>query len=278
MRVLILGGFGLLGQEIYRQFNLEGHQVVRTPKQECDITDLSSLKAAIEKYKPEVVIHSAGITNVDQVEDEPLQAYNVNSLSMYNLIDSVRELQPIIVFISTDYVFDGHSNIPYRENDDRKPINVYGRSKMLAEDILKSNYEKYYIVRTSWLFGKGGKCFPDTIVKNILGDAKILNVVDDQWGSPTYTVDLSESLLELIGCPYGTYHITNTGITSWYEFAKLIAEVKQFKHSEICPVSSEKYPTRARRPKYSALDNSNLIRNKRQLRHFSEALHSFLIE
>ncbi|WP_433923775.1 dTDP-4-dehydrorhamnose reductase [Paenibacillus taichungensis] len=275
--MLILGGFGLLGQEVYRQFKEDGHQVVRTSRHECDINNLSSLKLAIEKHRPEVIIHSAGITNVDKVEDDPLEAYTVNSLSMYNLLESVAESKPIIIFISTDYVFDGYGNTPYKEADDRKPINVYGKSKMLAEDILKSNYEKYYIVRTSWLFGKGGKCFPDTIVRVLFDDARVLNVVNDQWGTPTYTVDLSESLLELIGCPFGTYHITNTGITSWYEFAKLIAEVKQNGHRRICSVSSGEYPTRARRPRYSVLDNSNWLLNKRPLRHYSEALHSFFI-
>ena len=150
---------------------------------------------------------------------------------------------------------------------------------MLAEDILRANYEKWYIVRTSWLFGNGGKCFPDTIARKLLHETGVLSVVDDQFGCPTYTVDLAESLLELLDCPYGIYNITNSGSTSWYELALLVAREKSILDFEtrIQPVHSSSYYTKAIRPSYSVLDNTKWKAYKRPLRHFSEALNEFLI-
>lgn len=279
MRTLILGGFGLLGRDIYHTFENAGHQTVRMSKDECDITDIESLKTAITKYQPELIIHAAGLTNVDMAEDTPMYAYNVNSLSMYNLLQSFSEIKPVVIFFSTDYVFDGNQGVPYREESPCRPLNIYGRSKLLAEDILRANYEKYYIVRTSWLFGKGGKCFPDTIAQKLLQETSVLSVVDDQFGCPTYTVDLAESLFGLLDCPYGIYNVTNSGSTSWYEFARLVAREININDYErrVQPVHSNGYLTKAIRPSYSVLDNTKWEAHKYPLRHFSEALHSFLI-
>lgn len=269
----------MLGSDIYHAFQHAGYQTVRMSKDECNITDIESLKTTIIKYQPELIIHAAGLTNVDLAEVIPMDTYNVNSLSMYNLLQSISELKPKIIFFSTDYVFDGKQGIPYREESPCRPLNIYGRSKLLAEDILRANYEKYYIIRTSWLFGKGGKCFPDTIAQKLLRETEILSVVDDQIGCPTYTVDLAESLLELLDCPYGIYNVTNSGSTSWYELARLVAQEKNILDFEtrIQPVHSSSYLTKAARPTYSVLDNTKWKVYKHPLRHFSEALHSFLI-
>ncbi|WP_052759437.1 dTDP-4-dehydrorhamnose reductase [Paenibacillus sp. DMB20] len=228
MKVLIIGGYGLLGTDIYNYFKNSGHTICRLKKEECDITDIYSLKRSITGFEPDLIVHAAGYTNVELSEQKPMEAYNINSVSMYNLLSSVAESEPTIVFFSTDYVFDGEKGSPYTEEDRCHPINAYGFSKLIAEDILRANYKKYYIVRTSWLFGKSGKCFPEVILNKLVSSTQTLNVVSDQIGSPTYTEDLAKGLVDLLKCPYGTYHVTNSGSTSWFELACSIAQKKRF--------------------------------------------------
>lgn len=276
MKVFIIGGYGLLGTDIYNKFKHAGHTMCRLPKEKCDITDFYSLKQSISEFEPELIIHAAGYTNVELSEHKPIEAYNINSLSMYNLLSSITKNEPTIIFISTDYVFDGEKGSAYSEEDSCHPINIYGGSKLLAEDILRANYWKYYIVRTSWLFGKNGKCFPRVILEKLNSSMQSLNIVSDQIGSPTFTEDLAESLVDILKCPYGTYHVSNNGSTTWFELACSIAQQKGFSDKRLQSILSNEFNSLVKRPRYSVLDNSKWGRYNRPLRHYSEALTSFL--
>ncbi|GIP21694.1 dTDP-4-dehydrorhamnose reductase [Paenibacillus sp. J22TS3] len=276
MNVLLVGGFGLLGTDVFNILTNKGHNVTRLRRSEMDLNNIASIREAVKKVNPDWVIHAAGYTNVELAEDEPLKAYNINSFSMYNLLKVLQERKPKLTFFSTDYVFDGVQTIPYHEGDMANPLNVYGMSKLLAEDILRANYEDYYIIRTSWLFGRWGKCFPRTIYNKLVSQSEAVYVVSDQIGCPTYTVDLANILTELLDCPFGTYHITNSGTTTWYDLAKLVAKEKKLNLNNVKSIISNGSPSRAVRPKYSVLDNSKWNHYHGPLKHFDEAIHEFL--
>lgn len=276
MKVLIIGGYGLLGTEIYNYFTSMGYEICRLAKKEFDITDPNSIVPIIKKHQPDLIIHAAGFTNVDLAEKAPFDAYNVNSLSMYQLLFSLTEKEPIIVFFSTDYVFDGNKGSPYVESDPCRPVNIYGMSKLLAEDILRANYSKFYIIRTSWLFGQAGRCFPNVIYRKLKNSSEPLYVVNDQFGSPTYTKDLAGCLVDLLKCPFGTYHITNTGYTSWFEVAQIVANEKGFNTDRIKPIRTCKLDTTTKRPNISILDNSKWESYNQPLGQYNEALKKFL--
>lgn len=253
MRILITGAGGMLGQAVTREFQGREHTVTALSHARLDITDLAAVKQALAEYTPEVIINCAAYTKVDQAETDYEAALQVNALGVRNLALACKETGAVLVHISTDYVFDGQKNEPWNIYDTRHPINAYGRSKYLGERFLETIARRYYLVRTSWLFGPGGPNFVETILK-LAREKETLTVVDDQWGCPTYTTDLARALAGLVasGC-YGVYHITNQGATTWYHFAREILAAAGAK-TNIKPVTTAAFPRPARRPAYSVLD------------------------
>lgn len=254
MRILVTGAGGMLGQAVTREFQGRNHTVTALSHARLDITGLAAVKQALAEYTPEVIINCAAYTKVDQAETDYEAAVQVNALGVRNLALACKETGAVLVHISTDYVFDGRQNEPWRIYDERNPVNAYGRSKYLGERFLETIAPRYYLVRTSWLFGPGGPNFVETILK-LAREKGTLTVVDDQWGCPTYTIDLARALVCLVesGC-YGVYHITNQGAATWYRFAREILAAAGVK-TNIKPVTTAGFPRPARRPAYSVLDS-----------------------
>ncbi len=255
MRILVIGCDGQLGKAVTEELYRRGHRVTGTGRRDMDITDRESVGRVFHIVKPEAVIHCAAFTNVDRAEEEETLCREVNVKGTMHVVEYCRKYQARLIFISSDYVFSGEKERPYREDDRREPINVYGKSKRDGEDMVRT-YEKTFVVRTSWVFGDGRN-----FVKAILEKAErepILSVVSDQIGCPTYTKDLATLLADMVTTDrYGVYHVTNDGSCTWYEFAKEI--IKQAgKSTEVRPVTTEEYPTKARRPHNSRLEKGNL--------------------
>ncbi len=242
--------------------------------------DISSREVVMKKVgelKPGIVINAAAYTAVDKAESEKDLVYKVNGCAVGFLSTICKEINAIFIHFSTDYVFDGESHIGYKENHSYSPINLYGKSKALGEKMILDIEPKYYLIRTSWLFGKYGKNFVETMLR-LAEDKKDLKIVNDQLGSPTYTKDLARKVRELIESkkPYGIYHITNFGSCNWYEFALKIFEFSGLKPN-VKPVTSESRAfgtTSAKRPTYSMLVNTKLS----PMRSWEEALQAYLIE
>lgn len=276
LKVLITGKNGQLGFDFYQL--LKGKEdVVAAGRDDFDVTDLDSANKFIREYMPDIVIHCAAYTKVDDSEKHIDIAYKVNAIGSGNIASICSDIGAIMVYISTDYVFDGEKSMPYNEFDIPNPINVYGKSKLTGENIVKEILDKHYIVRTSWLYGKNGNNF----VKTMLRLSKMkdeIKVVNDQHGTPTYTKDLAEGIYFLIKSgAYGIYHMTNSGMTTWYEFARKIFELSGIK-TQVMPISSEEYNSPAKRPKYSVLDNF-ILRHRfdYKLRNWEDAIKEFLI-
>lgn len=257
-KVLILGAFGMLGYGLQLAFpkaTCKGH--------ELDITNESGVITFIENMSPEVVINVAGYTDVDGCEDHREKAFLVNGEGAGYIAKACSGIGAVLVHYSTDYVFDG-SKPAYDEESLPNPINVYGESKLLGERMIQEHADDVRIIRTSWLFGKHGRNFVDTI-RLLSCQMDHVQVVNDQVGKPTYTIDLAEKTHEIIACEPGIYHITNDGQCSWFEFAKAIID-------NAVPTSSADFPRRARRPAYSVLMNTKTS----PLRHWKEALNDYL--
>jgi dTDP-4-dehydrorhamnose reductase len=250
-------------------------ELICPPRKELDITALDAVMHFVRDSRPGLIIHAAAYTNVDGAESEPEAAYRVNGTGTRNLAMAAEESRIPIMYISSDYVFDGTKTGPYDEWDRTSPVNQYGLSKLMGEQFVSSLTNRYYIVRTSWLYGKSGKNFVGTIGR-LLGERESLKVVDDQRGCPTFTHDLALKLRELIGKGYGTYHITNSGNCSWYEFARKIAELQGSK-TTINPVTTDQFPLPARRPVNSVLGNTMLrLEGIEPARPWEEALKEYL--
>ncbi len=273
MRIALTGPDGMLGHDIRNVF--ADNELIGLALHDLDITDLDNTVSAIKRIRPDYLIHTAAYTDVDGSELDPEKAYLVNGTGTRNVTMACEEAGCPIIYISSDYVFDGTKKEPYSEWDAPNPINRYGISKLMGERFVSSLTNRFYIVRTSWLYGKNGKNFVDTITR-LLPEKEEINVVDDQTGSPTFTYDLAVKLKELVGRGYGIYHITNSSYCSWYEFASGIAGLKSSK-TRIKPVTSDKFSRPARRPAFSALDNTMLrLEGIRQPRHWKEALKHYM--
>jgi dTDP-4-dehydrorhamnose reductase len=263
----------MLGQDIGRVFSSE--ELIGLTYSSLDITSLDAVMKTMRESGPDLVIHAAAYTDVDRAEAEPEEAYRVNGTGTRNLVMAAEELRCPIMYISTDYVFDGTKQGAYDEWDQPCPVNQYGLSKLMGEQFVSSLTNRYYIVRTSWLYGKNGKNFVETIGR-LLNERESLDVVDDQRGCPTYTVDLAVKLRELMGRGYGTYHVTNSGTCSWYEFALKIAELKGI-NKKINPVTTDKFPRPAKRPENSVLGNTMLrLEGIEPARRWEKALADYL--
>jgi dTDP-4-dehydrorhamnose reductase len=250
-------------------------ELIALTRRDFDITDLDKSISKIKELKPDYLIHSAAYTDVDGSELNPDKAHLINGAGTRNVTMSCEEIKCPIIYISSDYVFDGTKKEPYNEWDMTNPINQYGLSKLLGEKFVSSLTNRFYIVRTSWLYGKNGKNFVDTISR-LLSEKEEIEVVDDQVGSPTYTYDLAGKLKELIGRGYGIYHITNSSHCSWHEFAAEIARLKSSK-TRINSTTSDKFKQPAKRPAFSVLNNTMLrLEGLDELRHWKEALKDYL--
>ena len=274
MRVALTGSDGMLGTDIQSVFH-EDVDLVNFTLKDFDITDLDASVLKIREANPDYLIHSAAYTDVDGCENDPGKAILINGIGTRNIIMACEEIKCPVIYISTDYVFDGSKGSPYSEWDSPNPVNQYGVSKLLGEHFVMALTNRFYIVRTSWLYGRNGNNFVDTISR-LLSERDEIDVVHDQVGSPTFTGDLAAKLKELIGRGYGIYHITNSSHCSWYEFAVEIARSKE-STTKINPTTTDKYKRPARRPSYSVLDNAVLrLDGLNEMRHWKEALREYL--
>ena len=263
----------MLGNDIKKVF--KDVELAALTRKDLDITSLDQSVSRIKEISPDYLIHSAAYTDVDGCEQDPEKAYLVNGIGTRNVTIACEEVKCPILYISSDYVFDGASKEPYHEWDLTGPVTRYGRSKLMGEQFVHSFTNRFYIVRTSWLYGNNGKNFVDTICR-LLSEKDEIDVVDDQIGSPTYTYDLAFTLRELIGKGYGTYHITNSSHCSWFEFAQAIARLKS-SNTKIVPTTTDKFNRPAKRPAYSVLDNTMLrLEGIGELRHWEDALREYL--
>lgn len=257
MKVLVTGVKGQLGYDVVRELEARGIEAVGVDIEEMDITDAVSVETVIGGAAPDAVIHCAAYTAVDAAEDNAEACTKVNVAGTRNIAQVCKQLDIKMLYISTDYVFDGTGERPWEPEDERNPQSVYGRTKYEGEVAVQEILDKYFIVRIAWVFGINGKNFVRTMLK--LAETRAsLTVVNDQFGSPTYTYDLSKLLVDMIQTEkYGMYHATNEGICSWYEFACAI-----FKEAgiamEVRPVSSEEYGAKAKRPANSRMSKDKL--------------------
>lgn len=259
-KVLVTGAGGMLGQDLCPILEDNGYEVVETRSSNMDITNPEMVKDVIGKEMPEIIIHCAAYTNVDKAEDDLKTAELINVTGTENVAEVCGKLGITLVYISTDYVFDGTKADPYTPQDRTNPINNYGMTKYEGEEAVRSLCEKYYVVRTSWLYGHHGKNFVETML-NLAKTQKELNVVDDQIGCPTWTVELSNGIMKLLASkPYGTYHVCGSGFTSWYGFAKEIFEQANIQVN-LKPCMTADFPRPAKRPFFSVMDNEGICRN-----------------
>lgn len=253
MTILVTGAAGMLGQDVVTEFQSRKYRVIAKDHLSLDITNLKHVYQVIDDYKPAIVVNCAAYTNVDGAESEPQRAYLINGLGPRNLALACKKCDAVLVQISTDYVFDGSQNCPYGVYDLTNPLNVYGASKLWGERAVQEILKSVYLIRTSWLFGLGGKNFVDTMIG--LGQSKkSIKVVDDQFGCPTFTEDLARAVVDLVQTRcYGTYHITNQNPTTWLKFAETIFK-KCNNLIKLIPCKTEKMDRPAQRPGFSVLD------------------------
>lgn len=260
MKILVTGAKGMLGQDLCPILEDNEFDVVETDTDNLDITDKKQMNDVISKEKPDIIVHCAAYTNVDKAEEDTDTAMKINAEGTENLAKVCAEKDITIVYISTDYVFDGKKSSPYTPQDKPNPLNKYGLSKLKGEEAIQKNCKKYYITRTSWLYGHHGKNFVETMLS--LAEKPELKVVDDQIGSPTWTMELANGIVELLNknADYGIYHISGSGKTSWYGFAKEIFDIAGLKVN-LKPCTSDEYRCAAERPKYSYMDNDKSCRS-----------------
>lgn len=257
MKVLVTGVTGQLGYDVARELEKRHIEYKGTGSREMDISDTAAVERVIKDYHPDAIIHCAAYTAVDKAEDDYGRAMDVNAKGTLAIAKAAKEIDAKMLYISTDYVFNGQGTEPFTVDAATAPLNVYGLTKLFGEEAVQMELSKYFIVRISWVFGKNGNNFIKTMLR--LGQThEELTVVSDQWGSPTYTADLAPLLCDMISTDaYGIYHATNEGITNWAEFAAYIMEQAHLP-CKVRPIPSSDYPTKAVRPLNSRLDKSSL--------------------
>lgn len=283
MKVFVTGVRGQLGFDVVNELNKRGHKPVGVDIDELDITNQQNVHQVLDEVRPDGVIHCAAWTAVDDAEDNYDRVMTVNRDGTRYIAETCKELDIPMIYISTDYVFDGQGEIPWKPTDERNPINVYGDSKYQGELAVEELLEKYYIVRIAWVFGQNGHNFINTML-NLGKTHDKLTVVDDQIGTPTYTYDLARLLVDMIETDrYGTYHATNEGgFISWcdltVEIMKQASEFDEvYKRVKVLPVGSDAYPAKAKRPSNSRMDKSDLVKNGFEpLPGWKDALHRYL--
>ena len=271
MKLLIIGSKGQLGSELVRECKRSNFIFLAVDLPEFDITDPSCVEKTLVEFNPSIIINASAYTNVDDAETNPKIAFSVNRDGPTNLAMCCYKKKIPIIHISTDYVFDGSNDQPYVETDPVSPLGVYGKSKEEGESRLRSKLKQHIILRTSWLYGKNGNNFVKTMLR--YGNEKeILKVVSDQYGCPTCAADLAEAALDISKqisqnskIIWGTYHYCGLGITTWHKFSETIFEIasqyRNFKVLSVEAITTAEYPTRVKRPRFSALD-CNLIKKR----------------
>lgn len=260
MKVLVTGVKGQLGHDVAVELAKRGHSFVGVDIEEMDITDASSVEKVLTEADVEAVIHCAAYTAVDAAEDNVELCRRVNAEGTRNIARQCKKLDLKMMYISTDYVFNGLSTRPWSPDDEREPLNIYGQTKYEGELAVEENLSRFFIVRIAWVFGVNGKNFIKTML-NLGKSHDTLTVVNDQIGSPTYTYDLARLLVDMIQTEqYGRYHATNEGLCSWYEFACEIFKQAGMK-VKVVPVGSDHYPSRAKRPMNSRMNRDKLEQN-----------------
>lgn len=275
MKILITGSNGMLGHDLINVLG-DKHDLVLTTSETLDITDKKQVMEYICDIKPDIVINSAAYTDVDGCEENQELAYAVNGKGVRNLAIACKEIDCPLLQISTDYVFDGNATEAITEDGEIGPISVYGKSKLEGEEAIQEILDKYFIVRTAWLYGFYGRNFPKTMLELAENHSEI-TVVYDEVGSPTYTPDLAEGISQLIETDYyGIYHLTNSGNCSWCEFAKYIFEVAEA-DVKVIPVTASEFARPAPRPSYSVLENKNWIeKGFEPLRSYKDAIKEYV--
>ena len=278
MKVLVTGVKGQLGYDVVNELEKRGHEAVGVDIQEMDITDANSVDQVIGETAPDAVIHCAAYTAVDAAEDNVEICRKVNADGTQNIANKCKQLDIPMIYISTDYVFDGQGERPWLPDDERAPLNVYGQTKYEGELAVQNTLDKYFIVRIAWVFGVNGKNFIKTML-NLGKTRDSLTVVNDQFGSPTYTYDLAKLLVDMVQTDkYGIYHATNEGICTWYEFACEIFKQAGLSVS-VAPVTADQYPAKAKRPSNSRMSKDKLEENGfERLPSWQDALARYLKE
>ena len=275
MRVLILGGTGLLGKALVREWH--GDDVLAMGSRDVDIRDAAKVQEIVDEARPDWIVLAAAYTDVDACESHPELAFAVNRDGAATVAEAARQIRAKLIFLSSDYVFDGKKTSPYEVGDKRNPQGVYGNSKAQAEVELLETLPDCCVARTSWVFGVGGKCFPDTILR-LAANRPTLDVVNDQRGCPTYTVDLARAIIQLCRKnASGIVHVTNAGDCTWFEFAREMVAASELT-SEVRPVNSQQMARPAPRPAYSVLSGTSLHRYGIEMPDWKDALRRYLEE
>ena len=257
MKVLVTGVNGQLGYDVVKVLNVRGIECRGVDMADFDITDKAAADEYIKEYNPDVVVHCAAYTAVDRAEDDAETCYKVNVVGTENLAKACKAIDAKMLYVSTDYVYGGSGTEPFETTDVTDPKSVYGRTKLGGEEAVRKNLDKFFIVRTSWVFGINGNNFVKTMLR-LGAEREMLTVVDDQIGSPTYTPDLARLICDLIVTEkYGVYHGTNENFCSWAEFAAEIMK-KGGRNCVIKPIPSSEYPAKAQRPLNSRLSKKCL--------------------
>lgn len=265
---MIAGANGQLGCELVRQADPREFALLTPPHSQMDITRYDQLKNRLAELRPDMVINAAAYTDVDGAESEAEKAFAVNATGTANLARLCAYHQIPLIHVSTDFVFDGSRQQPYRETDPAAPLGVYGQSKAAGEDKIRSTLNEHIIIRTAWLYGFHGHNFVKTILR-LAGEKSHIRVVNDQFGSPTSASDLADALLQVAArlknrrdANWGTYHYCGQGITTWFEFAEKILVLAKscisMRTTRLEPITTAEWPTSAKRPAYSALDCSRI--------------------
>jgi dTDP-4-dehydrorhamnose reductase len=278
MKILVTGAKGMLGRDLVPLLEEAGHQVTATDIDELDITVVPQIEEAVKAAEPDLIINCAAYTQVDKAEEEPKRAFWINEKGSENIALVCRQAGIDLCYLSTDYVFNGEKKGFYTSDDKTEPINVYGASKLAGENAIRKLWDRHYIIRTSWLYGKNGKNFVNTIL-DLAKKQDEIKVVDDQVGSPTWTVSLSRVMSKIIGTGrYGIFHVTDEtdGGISWYRFAQEIMRLARL-DCRVVPVRSSEFPRPARRPKNSVLDLSAVKAFfDKEIADWQESLEEFL--
>jgi dTDP-4-dehydrorhamnose reductase len=281
MRVTLFGASGLLGQDLVRELNREQNQLTAFSVEDADLRNHARVRDLVRHSRPEWILLLAAYTDVDGCESNRDLAFAVNCDGAVNVAEAAREAGSRLLFVSTDYVFDGSKRSPYQTGDPRNPTSVYGESKARAEERLIDILPEVCIARTSWLFGHGGKCFPATILKLASTRPEIsavpeISVVNDQRGSPTFTRDLASALVQICrASAHGIVHVTNSGNCTWYEFAIEIVRASGVP-AKVKPVTTAEFPRPARRPAYSVLSPDSLHAYSIHMPEWQDALRRYL--
>ncbi|MFC5734286.1 dTDP-4-dehydrorhamnose reductase [Cytobacillus gottheilii] len=278
MNVLVTGYTGQLGYDVVREGKKRGISMIGIGREDLDITNEEEVYKYVQYVNPDVIIHCAAYTAVDKAEDEKESCWKVNVLGTKFIATAAKKVKAKLMYISTDYVFDGKGEEPFKEEDKPVPVGYYGLTKYEGEKIVRDLYEDYFIVRISWVFGTNGHNFIKTMIQ-LSETRNELNVVGDQCGSPTYTFDLARLLIDMIQTEkYGVYHASNEGFCTWAEFATEIF-TQTNKAVTINSISTEEYPTRAVRPKNSRMSKQKLVENGFEpLPKWQDALKHYLNE